>query len=124
MMIPPHEVELDGSTSGMSDHAEDARDLKETIQKLTEVAKTSQSANQALMVEISGLKRQLRREDEASRANISSVKAELMTSYRKNISISKTKNAEIDRLRDAVLKRDVTIKKLREELAAAKNNMS
>jgi len=48
---------------------------------------------------------------------------ELVASYRKNVSISKAKNAEIDRLGSEIEKRDATVQRLQEELAVLKMNM-
>ena len=116
---PVHEVSF-GSTGSTSDQA-DARDQE--IRDLKAAAKTNQSIILSLTTEVRHLNRQLTQDRETSRGELSSLKMELMASYRKNVSISKAKNAEIDRLGSEIEKRDATVQRLQEELAILKMSM-
>ena len=119
------EAQADEAGGGIitgSSASEDLRD--EEIRDLKEAAESSHSSIQTLAEEMRLMNKQLiqdsKLKDEASKEEISGLKAELRASYKKNISISRTSKAEITRLKFELEKRDEEILRLQQKLEALK----
>lgn len=119
------EAQADDAGGGIitgSSASEDLRD--EEIRDLKEAAESSHSSIQTLAEEMRLMNKQLiqdsKLKDEASKEEISGLKAELRASYKKNISISRTSKAEITRLKFELEKRDEEILRLQQKLEALK----